>query len=167
MRYLLAALLPTLALTAAAPAPESAAAGSCSVSAFFVGGPGQPRAAPSPQAPPLQRLPEDVEGRVTIIGHQGSWFRVSRIINAESEKVIFEGDGWLPAAELGIGIANSDPRLYATPYRGARVLTRLVPDGSQVDLVGCSGDFLQVRFEGRVGWLSPYGQCSTPLTTCP
>jgi hypothetical protein len=170
MRYLLAALLPTLALTAAAPAPESAAAGACSVSAFLLsGGPGNihVRAAPSGQAAALPLQYEDGSGRADITGHDRGWFRISRIIDAESDKLMFEGEGWLPAAELGIGIANSDPRLYATPYRGARVLARLVPDESLVDLVGCSGDFLQVRFGRRVGWLSRYGQCSNPLTTCP
>ena len=166
MRNLLAALLPTLALTAAAPAPERAAAGSCSVSAFLVG-PGEIRAAPSSQAALLPLLTQECSGRVEITGHDGSWFRISRMIDAESDKLMFEGDGWLPAAELGIGIANGDPRLYATPYRGSRVLARLVPEETQVDLVGCSGNFMQVRAEGRFGWLSPSGRCSNPLTTCP
>jgi hypothetical protein len=165
MRNLMAAMLPALALTAAAPAPEPAAPGSCSVSAFLVGS-GEVRAAPLSQAAAIPLLTQEGSGRATISGHRAGWFRVSRIIDAETGKLMFEGDGWLPAAELGLAVANSDPRLYAAPYRGSRVLARLTPDETMLDLVGCSGDFMQVRAEGRVGWLSPDGQCSNPLTTC-
>ena len=105
--------------------------------------------------------------RATIRGQRGSWFRVSRIVDAESERVLFRGDGWVHISNLGLSIANGDPRLYARPSQQSRPLARLVPDESRVALIGCTGAWAQVRFRRQVGWLSRAGQCSNPLTTCP
>jgi hypothetical protein len=46
------------------------------------------------------------------------------------------------------------------------VLARLRADETRVTLIGCAGPWAQVRAGSRVGWLSPDGQCSNPLTTC-
>jgi SH3-like domain-containing protein len=103
-----------------------------------------------------------------ITGQSGLWFRVSAIADAETDKNLnlFRGDGWVHSSLLGLSVANADPRLYARPQRQSRALTRLVAEETQVSLIGCDGAWAQVRAAGRVGWLSPDGQCSNPLTTC-
>src|SRR5207237_9193887 len=80
-----------------------------------------------------------------ITGQSGAWFRVSTITDAESDETLFRGDGWVPASLLGTSVANYDPRLYARPSRQSPSLTRLVPDQSQVTLLGCTGDWARVR----------------------
>ena len=104
----------------------------------------------------------------TIRGQSGAWFRVSLIVDYENEeRVLFRGDGWVHVSNLALSIANADPRLYARPSRQSRPIARLVPDESQVTLIGCTGTWAQVRYRRQVGWLSSDGQCSNPLTTCP
>jgi SH3-like domain-containing protein len=92
---------------------------------------------------------------------------MSIITDYEDSTILFQGNGWVPAASLGTSIANADPRLYARPSRQSWPLARLVPDESRVTLLGCSGDWAQVRFRRQTGWLSRGGQCSNPPTTCP
>jgi hypothetical protein len=101
-----------------------------------------------------------------ITGQSGGWFRVSRVTDYEDGTILFRGVGWMRIWTLGTSIANADPRLYARPSRLSQRLARLVPEESRVTLIGCTGDWAQVRFGRRVGWLSRGGQCSNPLTTC-
>lgn len=101
-----------------------------------------------------------------IRGQQDGWFRVSEITNAEDESSLFRGDGWVHSSLLGLEVANTDPQLYAAPSARSRAIARLRPDGGEVTLIGCAGDWARVRAAGRIGWLSRAGQCSSPLTTC-
>ena len=169
MRHLLAALVPALALTAAAPVRGPAEAPACDISAYLT----DPdplgtnvRAAPSAQARVLQVIGAEGSGVAAITGFRGGWFRVARIDDAETDARLFEGEGWVHASLLGLDVANADPRLYAARDRRSRVLARLTPDGTRLTLIGCAGEWAQVRAVGRVGWLSRAGQCSNPLTTC-
>ena len=171
MRHRLLLTLSTLALAGAVPASGQQRGPSCAISAYQAGignsGPLNVRAAPSAAARLLRALAGNGSPVARIRGQRGAWFRVSTIVDAESERILFRGDGWVHASNLGLSIANDDPRLYARPSRQSRSLMRLVPDESQVTLIGCAGDWAQVRAGRRVGWLSRGGQCSNPLTTCP
>lgn len=125
------------------------------------------RAAPSTGGRVLRVVTNGGSAVADIRGQSGSWFRVSRLVDAETDNTLFQGDGWVHASLLALSVANDDPRLYAGQSRRSRVLARLVADRSQVTLIGCAADWARVRFAGRVGWLSPGGQCSNPVTTCP
>ena len=173
MRHSILLTLSTLALAGAAPLAGQPAGQMCNITAYQAGignsGPLNVRAAPSATARLLRALAGHGSPVATIRGQRGAWFRVSRIVDAESDngEVLFRGDGWVHVSNLGTSVANADPRLYARPLRQSRPIARLVPDGSSVTLIGCSGTWAQVRFRRQTGWLSPGGQCSNPLTTCP
>ncbi|HYI49465.1 MAG TPA: SH3 domain-containing protein [Allosphingosinicella sp.] len=91
---------------------------------------------------------------------------MSSVVDAASDENLFRGDGWIHASLLGLRVANADPNLYARPRPQSRALARLAPEESQVTLIGCAGNWARVRATGGVGWLSPGGQCSNPVTTC-
>ena len=171
MRHIIVLTLSTLAVGSAVPAAGQQRGATCNISAYQAGvgnsGPLNVRAAPSSAARLLRGLRGIGSPVARIRGQRGAWFRVTTIVDAESERVLFSGDGWVHVSNLGLSIANADPRLYARASRQSRPIARLVPDGSQVTLIGCSGDWAQVRFRRQVGWLSSGGQCSNPLTTCP
>lgn len=169
MRYRVATILLVLALTTAAPAQRTGEGPSCAISAFIVDR--DPaglnvRSEPSGQARVFTVVSNDASGVAAIIGHRGGWFRISAIVDAESDRNLFEGDGWVHRSLLGLEVAYSDARLYASPARRSRVLARLAPQETRTTLIGCAGEWAQVRAAGRIGWLSPEGQCSNPLTTC-
>jgi SH3-like domain-containing protein len=168
MRYAILMTLSTLALAGAVPAEAQPRGPTCNISAYYLNGARlSVRAGPSANARALRTRAYQGSPVAEITGQRGGWFRVSRITDYEDDTVLFQGNGWVPIASLGTSIANADPRLYARPSRQSRRLARLVPDGSLVTLLGCTGTWAQVRFRRQVGWLSSGGQCSNPLTTCP
>lgn len=167
MRHLLLVMLPLASVSATAQAP--AAAASCAMSAFVTDRDPSGlnvRAGPSAQARILATVSNQSAGVAAITGHDRGWFRVSGIVDAESDTPLFDGDGWVDGALLGLEVANADPRLYAASDRRSRVLARLRPDETQLTLLGCNGEWARVGADGRTGWLSREGQCSSPLTTC-
>ena len=168
MRLKIMLVLSTLALTGSLPTAGQPRGPSCHISAFYLNGTRlDVHAAPSASSRRLRTAGQQGSPVAEITGQRAAWFRVSRITDYEDGTVLFQGDGWVPAASLGTSIANADPRLYARPSRQSRSLARLVPDESRVTLRGCSGGWAQVRFRRQTGWLSRGGQCSNPLTTCP
>ena len=162
-------VLPALMLVAAAPADGPTRAAQCAISAYVTDRDPNGlnvRDAPSAQARVVRTVSNAGSGVAVITGHNGGWFRVSNIDDAESDAHLFDGDGWVHGSLLGLDVANADPRLYASSNPRSRVLARLRADETRVTLTGCAGTWAQVRAEGRTGWLSPGGQCSNPLTTC-
>jgi SH3-like domain-containing protein len=167
MRHAILMMLPTLALAGAVPAEAQQRGPACNISAYLENGARlDVRAGPSPNARPL-RVRSQGSPVAEITGQSGAWFRVSRITDYEDNAVLFRGVGWMRVSALGTSIANADLRLYARASRRSPRLGRLVPDESQVTLLGCAGHWARVRFRNRTGWLSRGGQCSNPLTTCP
>lgn len=167
MRYATVLMSSALALAGAAPATGQQRGPACNTSAYLeTGARLSVRASPSANAR-LLRVRTQGSPVAEITGQSGGWFRVSRITDYEDGTELFRGTGWVRIPALGTSIANYDPWLYAQPRPRSRRLVRLVPDESRVRLLGCTRDWLQVRFRNRVGWLSRGGQCSNPLTTCP
>ena len=158
-----------LMVAAAAPAAALPPAASCELTAYLADR--DPaglnvRAGPSARTRVLRRIDSDLAGVASLREHRGGWFRVARIVDAETDAVLFEGDGWVHGSLLGLDVANADPRLYSAADSGSRTLATLRPDETPLTLIGCSGAWARVRAAGRTGWLSPSGQCSNPLTTC-
>ena len=170
MRHSMLLMLSTLTLAGAVPAAGQQPRGpACDISAYVTDRDTHGlnvRAGPSSGARVLRVIPNDGSAVARIVGQSGGWFRVSVIVNAEDERVLFRGAGWVHASLLGLSVANGDPRLYTSPSRQSRPLARLVPDRSEVTLTGCSGTWARVRTGNREGWLARDGQCSSPLTTC-
>lgn len=169
MRHSIAVVISALALMGAVPAGGQQPGAACAISAFVTDrDPGglNVRAGPSTTARVVQLVSNAGSGVAQIRGHQGGWLRVTALTDAEDQTALFRGDGWVHGSLLGLEIANADPRLYAGPSRRSRVIATLRAASSEATLIGCSGGWAQVRVEGRVGWLSPGGQCSSPRTTC-
>jgi SH3-like domain-containing protein len=169
MRHPVTAMASALALLFPIPAAGQRTATRCDISAFVVDEDAaglNVRSGPSATAPVLRTVSNAGSGVARIVEQNGAWFRVTAIVDAEDDTTLFRGDGWVHVSLLGTSVANEDPRLYAAPRRQSRALARLVPDATLVTLIGCDGAWAQVRAAGRVGWLSPGGQCSNPLTTC-
>ena len=126
------------------------------------------RAAPDGHARVVAVLPADLNASVTITGARGKWLRIAaaETNGTDADRSLFRGTGWIHASMLTIGVAAADPNLYAAPSRRAKVIKRLEGDDAGVILAGCNGVWAEVRIDGLLGWLSPAGQCSNPLTTC-
>ena len=169
MRYLPVALLSSLLLTSAAPGQRTAAVIACEFSAYEgvgVTGGVNVRAGPSTQARVVRNLRPEGTSVFDITGFSNGWFRISRAIEAESDERIFAGSGWVHRSNLGMRVAHYDPRLFAAPDRGSRVLAHLGGQEPEVTLLACSGEWVQVRAGSRTGWLPRGGRCANPLTTC-
>ena len=170
MRQAAAAILLALPLAGAHSAGAARQASPCALSTYVTDQ--DPaglnvRAGPSGTARVLRKVDNSASSGVARIrGRSGAWYRVSRIVDAETDSTLFSGDGWVHGSLLGLDVANGDPTLYARPSARGPVLARLTADQSGVTLIGCEGRWAKVRAAGRVGWLSPSGQCSNPLTTC-
>ena len=160
-----------LALMAFSAEPAIAAQGNitCNLSAF-VADPDpngmNVRAAPSTRARVLQVIPNNSSGVAAVREQRGTWFRVTVITDAETDATLFRGEGWVHSSLLGLEVATNDPRLYGAPDLGSRLVATLIPAETPVTLIGCSGRWAKVSAANRIGWLSPAGQCSNPLTTC-
>lgn len=169
MRNLTIALLSWLTLASAAPAQPAPAAGACDITAYqgnAVADGINVRAAPSTQARVVRNLRPEGTSVFDITGYNAGWFRIGGAVEAESDSRIFAGDGWVHRSQLGLRVAHHNPRLFAGPSLRSRVLANLGGQEPEVALLGCAGDWAQVRAGSRTGWLSPEGQCSNPLTTC-
>ena len=120
-----------LALASAAPATAQPPGARCDISAYVIDrdvGGLNVRAGPSTSSRVLRVVGNQGSAVARISGQRGAWFRVSTITDAESDSVLFRGDGWVHSSLLGLRVANADPRLYARPSRQSRPVTRLVPE---------------------------------------
>jgi SH3-like domain-containing protein len=152
---------------------SSAAAGdayrTCSISAYVIDQDAKGmniRAGPSTKARVVKVVNGPNSGTTKVRGYQAGWFRVSQIDAAEEDAVYFKGDGWVHASRLHIDVAAADPNLWEGPSRRSKLIRRLAGDQPDVTLVSCSGNWAEIRVGNTLGWLSPAGQCSNPLTTC-
>ena len=167
MRLALIILATTLAAPASAAQPSAVIP--CSITAYAVDQDPKGlnvRAGPSGGARVIKRVSNDDIGVVAIRGFRDGWFRVSRIDAVEADDILFRGDGWVHRSLLHLDVAAADQNLYAAPSPRARRVRKLAGDQPGVTLVGCKGDWAQVRVDGALGWLSPAGQCSNARTTC-
>jgi len=160
--------LPLLALTAAASAAQPPAR--CAISAFVTDN--DPagtniRSSPSTTAQTISHVPSGSDAVADIDGMAGGWFRVKNVEQVgDDPRTLFQGRGWMHRSVLGVDVAFENPRLYAAASERSRVVAKLRTGESRVTLIGCSGRWALVRSANRTGWLSPAGQCASPLTNC-
>ena len=151
---------------AAAPAPARqcdfmAATGDSQYTATNV------RASPSSSAKVVMTIESAAPYEIHVTGHQGNWYRVDRIVDAEQDKELFRGSAWVHRSQIVLSVAGGDHRLYSLPDRTSAVVMRLTPDGNLIDVIGCKGRWVKAIVDkGATGWLAPDAQCSNPMTTC-
>lgn len=111
---------------------------------------------------------------VDVTGRDGAWARidVARLEADENdnpdERVLWKGAGWVAFSKLGVSEFDSRARFYAAPNDRAKLVLSLESyhdEGVEPDaILGCDGDWLQVRIKGVVGWTHEW--CTNQLTTC-
>ncbi|MGF1458585.1 MAG: SH3 domain-containing protein [Leptolyngbyaceae cyanobacterium] len=158
--------------TPAAPAatPEQ----SCSASAYVADT--DPaglnvRSGPSSEFEVQTTLPTSAPVEVSIVGFTNGWFLVNEAY-AETQQALSQ-PGWIYGPLLGVSttslnINNPDAptTLYAAPSGDASVQAE-IPKYSEVTLLSCTGNWLEVQAPEATGWLAVGEQCSNPTSTCP
>jgi hypothetical protein len=112
--------------------------------------------------------------RVEVTGQDGAWARIkTATLEADendnpSGEVIWKGVGWVAFSKLGVEEFDSRARFLAAPNEQAKMVLSLEGYGDKTApaeaILGCGGDWLQVRVRGVVGWTHAW--CTNQLTTC-
>jgi uncharacterized protein YgiM (DUF1202 family) len=124
------------------------------------------RAMPRSKSKILGSLPNNSE--VTILKTSGNWSWVTPI-DPRSQRVAFRGQGWVFSSFLNTGTKGKNSEtvpLHRRPSSNSKIVAGL-PVGVAVTIAGCTGEWALVRRGQDQGWLSPYRQCASALTTCP
>lgn len=164
---------PAPADAAVSAAPEAYAELACSASAYVADT--DPaglnvRSGPGSEFEVMDTLPTDGPVEVTIAAGADDWLKLSVAWSLQQQEL--ESAGWVYGPLLAITTRNNagnpaaEIPLLTSPDRAAEVLAT-VPAATEVTLMGCSGDWLQVKTNATVGWLAAGNQCSSPVTTCP
>ena len=125
------------------------------------------RSAPSSTAKVLMKIESVAPVEVHVIGREGAWYRLDRILDAEQDRLLFAGTAWIHRSQLVLSVAGGDHRLYTRPNKASPRVMRLTPDGNRLDVVGCRGRWVEVVVDRKTrGWMAPDAQCSNPMTTC-
>lgn len=162
MRWAMATML-----TVAVGAPADAKGDACNLRAFAASSADLAvHAQPSPASPVLKLVPAEF-AELDLREARDGWFRVATIEDAESDKPLFSGSGWVRSSALALDVSGSgNRRLYAEPSESGAGIPLAQTGGEPVDLIDCAGDWAKVRYGKQRGWLAPSGQCSSALTTC-
>ena len=156
------------------PAETAAAEMSCSATAFVADT--DPaglnvRSGPGSDFAIQDTLPTNEAVEVSIVGATNGWFLVNEAWSADQAEL--EKPGWIYAPLLGVTTTSldiNDPEAPASLYEapdGFSGVKATVPKFSEVTLVDCAGDWLQVQTSDTTGWLAIGDQCSDPTSTCP
>jgi hypothetical protein len=104
----------------------------------------------------------------------GAWARIdtARLEADENdnpdEKVLWKGVGWVAFSKLGVSEFDSRARFHAAPNAQAKLVLSLESYVDRTEdaqaILGCDGDWLQVKIKGIVGWTDTW--CTNQLTTC-
>ena len=105
------------------------------------------RSAPNTGAPVIGSLPNG--STVTILGEQNGWYRIN-----------FQGrDGWVSSQFVRLNVpgtvttAGGNLNMRSSANATAPIIAT-IPNGTQIPITGISGDFFQIFFGGRTGWVS-------------
>ena len=112
--------------------------------------------------------------RVEVTGKDGAWARIkTATLEADendnpSGKLLWKGVGWVAFSKLGVEEFDSRARFFAAPSEQAKLVLSLEGYGDKTAsaeaILGCDGDWLEVRVKGVVGWTHVW--CTNQLTTC-
>lgn len=125
------------------------------------------RSGPGSNFPAVDTLPTDGPVEVAIVGSANDWFKLTTAWSMQQQEL--EEDGWVYAPLLGVTTQSSDSTsipLFDTSDATSAVIAEL-PPATDVALVNCSDDWLQVQSDNAIGWLAPDNQCGSPAKVCP
>ena len=115
----------------------------------------------------LGQLPTQKPVDVTITQSENSWFYINSASDIDGNNKMPQ-TGWVSGSLLGIGIRNYGPTSKYYLHKEASSKSLILSDPGQGDakLIDCKGRWLKVEREGKIGWLSPEGQCPSAVTNC-
>jgi SH3-like domain-containing protein len=110
---------------------------------------------------------------VMVVGATGQWVLIRDAETQEDGVSAFKGQGWVYAPMLATqtrGYTGLDPdapkvKIFKAQSKRSAVVT-VLPNETEVNLIGCKGAWAQVRYKKFEGWLDPDSQCANTLTTC-
>jgi hypothetical protein len=113
----------------------------------------------------------NVEGWVDVhvVGQIGDWYEIdrARLINPDlgpEGKTLFHGKGYLHKSVLGVSGMENGGEIYIAHDKKSRPLDLHAPGDQKVEMLGCWGEFLQVRVKKGIGWTKQ--ACTNMDTTC-
>lgn len=147
---------------------------SCSVSAFVADT--DPaglnvRSGPGSDYEAIATLPTSEPVEVSIVGATDGWFLINEAYSQSKSELA--QPGWVYAPLLGVTTTSldiNDPEAPATLYEAPDGFSNVkteVPKFTEVTLLSCSGNWLEVQTGETTGWLAVGEQCSNPTSTCP
>jgi hypothetical protein len=107
---------------------------------------------------------------VEITGYKNGWLKIRTATNLEA-KVVFEGQGWIPASRVTANVQRPDGNsrktapLYSRPALSSKKIGT-IPSETLVKIVGYDCFGLKVKYKGKTGWLPKSQMCGNPVTTC-
>jgi SH3-like domain-containing protein len=117
----------------------------------------------------IGNLPTQTVGvMVDITACQGKWVQITNAISDGGNKVEFQGKGWVYASLLGAATTEHETNgtsLHAKADKNSKILSKLPPNRT-VKLLGGSGTWMEVEYEGVRGWLAQDDYCPNPWTSC-
>lgn len=125
------------------------------------------RSGPGSNYPVIGKLDNPDQGVVVeIAACQGEWVQIAKVDGGDNSK--FQGKGWVYASLLGTSTRGYETQgvfLYTKADKNSKTLSKLPPERT-VKLLGGSGQWMQVEYQGVRGWLAPGDDCPLPGTTC-
>jgi hypothetical protein len=183
------ALIPTPIAQGGDPPAASNAITDCSTRAYVIDtDPAGLNVRLAPGGEIIDKLPAGA--MVEITGQKGGWLRIAnaeypcegadleRFAKANGHAGCAEAwvklpklKGWVFAKKLGTSTRKYGPEpqvwLLTRADTTSEKVFEVVKQEARVTLVGCKGEWLEVEFQGRTGWLEPSLSCPNSLTTCP
>jgi len=106
---------------------------------------------------------------VHVIGQQGDWYEIDRASSIGADEPpggtpIFQGKGWLHKSVLGVSGMQNGGVIYAGHDIASPAIVSHASSDEVVQMLGCWGTFLQVRWKNGIGWTRE--ACTNMNTTC-
>src|SRR5262249_4540431 len=115
----------------------------------------------------IASLKNTTEGwiEVHLVGQLGDWYEIdaASLIDTIHPATLFRGKGYVHKSMLGLSGMQNGGALYGDP-EGKHVLVPHLLGDQPVELLGCSGVFLEVNVNKHVGWTKE--ACTNMNTTC-
>ena len=112
---------------------------------------------------------EDDEFFLKLIERQDGWFKIKGPIGGmESDIEIPSNEGWIHGSVIAVNTrnyGNQDLELLDNPKNG-NLVGVIKEESHGLRLKDLCGSWVQVEYNGTIGWIESSWLCGNPLTTC-
>lgn len=111
--------------------------------------------------------------KLEVIGYSNKYLKIRKATNMEG-KTIFQGDGWILASRVGIGILRADRNMekkvvrYASPTLSSQKVAGIanLPKDYLIQGFNCFGLKIYDWETKKSGWIPRESLCEKPETPC-